>query len=235
LAENLPAKYVHVCPPSFDPKVLNAKEIDAKAVDTLWSEWDVPAATTVILTTEPLEEGHGYRRFIEALGSMKKLPFKAIICADYGEKQPLFTELWRRIDELGLSNSILFIDKPKTASAMKNILAASDVVVFPNRNPLAESQSVVHAQAMGKAVIVCTPGNRAEIVVSGETGWLMSLHNDDTAHQKLALAMTDAITDMTRLQKMGTSATRHCKEHYQTSQTLTDLFAFYESLRNACK
>lgn len=231
MAELLNLKNTHVCPPSYDPLILNTKEIDAKAVDTLWSEWDVPAATTVILITEPLTEDSGYRLLIEALGSMRKLPFKAIICANYAGN-PLFTELWRRIDSLGLGKQILFINQPENLADMKNILAASDVVVFPNSTPTAESQSVLNAQAMGNAVIVCTQTSRAELVKSGETGWRINLTNEETAPQKLALALTDAITDVTRLQKMGITATRHCKEHHQNAAIYADLFAFYQTLRN---
>lgn len=237
MADALKLKHAHICPPSFDPHVLNAKNLDAVAVDGLWSAWDVPSATGVILITEPLVEGSGYRLFIEALGSMKNLAFKAIVCADTatntGADNTLFTDLWHRVEELGLSRNVLFIDTPTTPTELKNTLAAADVVVYPNRAPDAEAQSVVNAQAMGKAVIVNTPSNRAEIVVSGETGWLMSLANDDTAHQKLALAMTDAITDLPRLQKIGTTATRHCKENYQDARVFTDLFDFYQTFRHA--
>lgn len=235
LAEQLGLKGVQVLPPCYDPVDLNMKNIDANAVDALWAEWDVPAATSVVLITEPLIEGNGYRHLIEAFGMMKKLPFKAIICANYDEQQPLFTDLWHRIDELGISKDVLFIDKPYDAKAMKNILSACDVVVFPNNKPDAEAQSVVHAQAMGKAVIVHSPSNRAEVVKSGKTGWLVNLSNPNSAANKLSLALKDAITDMVRLQKMGTTATRHCKEHYATPTVCTDLFDFYAHIRHASK
>ena len=231
MAQLFGAKNSHICPPSYDPHHLNTKETDAQAVETLWSTWGIPAATTVILAIEPFTETSNYPLLVDALGRMRKLPFKAIFCADY-ENNPLFTELWHRIDTLGLGNQVLFIERPTQIAAFKNILAASDVVIFPDTTPTAESQSVLNAQAMGKAVIVCTPSGRAELVKSGETGWLVHLQSGATAPEKLALALTDAITDITRLQKMGITATRHCKEHYQNTHVYADLFAFYQTLRN---
>ena len=233
MAAQLGVPDAHILPPCYDPVDLHAKDIDATAVDGLWAEWDVPSATSVILITEPLVEDSGYRQLIEAFGQMKNLPFKAIICANYQEQQPLFTDLWSRIDALGLGKEILFIEKPTTPKALKNVLSASDVVAFPNPHAEAEAQSVVNAQAMGKPVVVHSPGNRAEVVDSGKTGWLVNLENPDMAANKLSLALKDAITDMTRLQKMGTTATRHCKEHYATARVCSDLFDFYQHIRHA--
>jgi len=233
MAKKVGLKGVHILPPSYDPVDLHNKNIDADAVDGLWAEWDVPTATSVILVTEPLREENGYRHLIEAFGLMKKIPFKAIICANYTEQQALFTDLWKRIEALGISKEVLFIDKPVDSNAMKNVLSACDVVVFPNSNPEAEAQSVVNAQAMGKAVVVHSPSNRAEVVDSGKTGWLVNLENPETAANKLSLVLKDATTDMTRLQKMGTTATRHCKEHYTTAAVCTELFAFYDQIRHA--
>ena len=86
---------------------------------------------------------------------------------------------------------------------------------------------------MGKAIVVHSPSNRAEVVDAGKTVWLVKLGNPETAAYKLCLVLKDATTDMTRLQKMGTTATRHCKEHYTTAAVCTELFAFYDQIRHA--
>ena len=231
MAEQIGIKWAHILPPCYSPKRL--KDIDAKKIDALWAQWDVPAATPVLLVTEPMAAESNYDILIEALGRMKKLHFKAIICTNYTASQELFTNLWKRIEALGISKEILFVDPPTTAEEAQHIYAASDVVAFTNANPEADAADILMPLAIGRPVIVASQTNRAELVDSGNTGWWVKLGNPETASQKLQLALTDALTDMTRLQKMGTSATRLCKEHHTAAHVCADLFAFYGSIRHA--
>ncbi len=207
----------------YDPRHLDPRNINSTQVDKLWGTWDIPTATVVILTTAPLEKGQGHEVFIKALDLIKNLPFKAIIAGDYDDKQGYFTDLWSQVEALDLNRRVLFIGKQDDTAS---VYTAADVVVYPSTTPATATRLPIQAQAMSKAVIVSGHGANLEIIKSGETGWLVKPDNPE----KLALALTDAITDTIRLHKMGQAAAKWVKGSFTNQKMCEQELEIYQEM-----
>ena len=207
----------------YDPRRFDPTKVESTTLDRLWEEWEIPTLTPVICMPGRLTRWKGHEVFIAALKEMKHLPWKAVIVGGYDTKAGYFTQLWSQVDAADLSRRVLFLGG---RDDMADIYAASDVVVCPATEPEAFGRVVVEAQAMGTPVIASNIGGPAETVKSGQTGWLVR-PNDP---HRLALAMTDAITDSDRLSRMGKAASSWVKETFTTDRMCASELSVYKEI-----
>lgn len=108
---------------------------------------------------------------------------------------------------------------------MPAVLAQSSLVVLPS---YAEGMPLALAEggATGRAVITTDiPGCR-EVVVPGETGWLVPVRESAS----LAAAILDALSDRARLARMGTASRAHVAATLSRGQVLTEMLALYAEI-----
>lgn len=87
-------------------------------------------------------------------------------------------------------------------SAMPELLRASDVVCLPSCLREGFPRSLIEAAACGTALIGSDQPSIRQIVLEGETGWLVKMGDVES----LAAAMRDAAADPTRTRSMGRAA-----------------------------
>lgn len=204
---SVPDEKIIMAPRGYDPRFFNPENVKKEDIETLWKQWNVAAATPVILLPGRITRWKGHGDFIKALGRIKNLPWKAVIVGGYGKKEGFYWELQKEVTNLGLQDRVIF---EGSQSNMPLYYAASDVVVTPSLEPEAFGRTNVEAQAMGKPVISTAHGGALETVKSGETGWLVRPNNPE----RLALALADAITDLTRLKQMGAAGQAFVAENF---------------------
>jgi glycosyltransferase involved in cell wall biosynthesis len=105
-------------------------------------------------------------------------------------------------------------------------VSASDVVVTASDNePL--GLAVLEALAMGRPVIAYRGGGVPEIVVHGETGWLVGEATPEAFARALCLARGERL----RLAAMGEAARRFAVEHGAVERMCAGYATVYEALR----
>ena len=89
-----------------------------------------------------------------------------------------------------------------------------------------EPLGIVNLEAMAceAAVVATATGGIPEVVVDGETGWLVPIEqvqdgsgtplDEETFVADLAAALTDAVSDVERAREMGRAGRRRAVEHF---------------------
>jgi glycosyltransferase involved in cell wall biosynthesis len=106
------------------------------------------------------------------------------------------------------------------------ILAASDIgILTPTRNE-GLSNALLESMAAGLPVVVTDVGGNAEVVVDGETGFVVPLHDSDV----LASAILRLAYDAKLRHSMGENAKRRVTEHFSFAASLNQYCSLYEEL-----
>ena len=220
----VPEALITVVPPAYNSLIYTPQKTDVDKVDALWAEWDVPAATRVMLVpTRRLEDSAGLDKFIQALTPLQGFPFKAIISGDYSQNQVEFTELWQQVESHDLSKHVLFIG---AITDPTNTYAAADMVVCPHQYTPPVCRSPLRGQAMGKPVIASDLDEHREIITHDETGWLFSVENPG----KLTEILKKALADNVRLHKMGGKGAKQVPQTNSYKVICPMIFDLYQTL-----
>ena len=128
-------------------------------------------------------KGHQY--LIEGIPAvLKKCPNTSFVFAGRGQ---LEKELKDQVHRLGLDERVHFLGLRQDVST---ILALLDVFVLPS---LSEglSMAILEAMMAGKPVIATRVGGNPEIVLDGETGFLVPPRDSQTLADKLVTLLTN--------------------------------------------
>ncbi len=108
------------------------------------------------------------------------------------------------------------------------LLAASDVLVLPS---LYEGLPNVVLEAMRsrKPVVATAAPGTTEVVVPGETGWLVPLRKPTA----LAQAIREAIEDPERARRMGDAGRSRVEAEFRASTMVERFASLYETLARA--
>jgi len=143
----------------------------------------------------------------------------AVLLGDANGREEYVRELGRLAKRRGLNESRL-VFAPHTDD-MPAALKLAEVVVSASIEPEGFGRTLAEAGAMGKPVIATDHGAAPEIVVPGETGWLVP--PGDAAMLAQALAQALSLSDQARL-LMGGKALARVQTYFSldamTSQTL---------------
>ena len=219
----VPEKNIYLAPRGYDPKVFDPAKVSSQAIENLWTQWQIPAATPIIMLPGRLTRWKGHTLLLEALSKLRNLPWKLVIVGGYNKKNSYYWELQNQIKAYNMADRCLFVG---SQDDMPLYYSAADVVVTPTLKGEAFGRVNVEAQAMGKPVIATNHGGAAETILSGETGWLVR----PGSPEKLSHAIADAITDRNRLKIMGEKAQKWVKENYTLNQMCQAECAVYEKI-----
>jgi glycosyltransferase involved in cell wall biosynthesis len=143
----------------------------------------------------------------------------AVTAGDARLKEELLAQ--RRL--LGLEERVIFAG---LRDDMPAVMAALDLFVLPSTQPEPWGFVTLEAMATGKPVIATRQGGPLEMVVDGETGYLVSPHDPaELAHKALALL---AAPDKARA--MGAAGRLRCVERFSVKQSCMAIMGYYETV-----
>jgi glycosyltransferase involved in cell wall biosynthesis len=153
---------------------------------------------TRILFLGCLETRKGVPELIEALGSLAGHPGWTAVLAGNGAVE----ETRAALASHGLADRVTvpgWLDPAGTAAALAN----ADLLVLPSR---AENlpMAVIEGCAHGIPAVATAVGSVPDLVVHGETGWLVPVGDA----QALAAALAEAIADPAECSRRGAAAQR---------------------------
>lgn len=106
---------------------------------------------------------------VEALGRLRDLPLHVTVAGEFWSGR---SELEARIRRLGLEDRVEVIPRYVSDGEAADLFARADAVVLPYR--AASGSGVVgNAYHFGKPVLVTSVGGLPDVVVEGETGWVV--------------------------------------------------------------
>lgn len=170
------------------------------------------------------QKGHQY--FIEAARIIKEnfqnVNFLIIGGAVNHEEEKFKKELEEKVEELGLSNQILFTGfYPDLIYLLSNV----EIVVIPS---LYEAPSAValEAMAMKRPVVASNVGGIPEVVVDGETGFLVPAKNPEAIAEKVIFLLKNP----KKAKEMGEKGYLRVKENFTQEKLAREYEKVYDDL-----
>lgn len=207
-----PPERIVTIPRGVDPAQFAPEAISAARCSAARSHLSLPEGTTppVLVLPARLTGWKGQEEFIDALAEVKAhgLQFVARLVGDAQGRDAYVAALQARIARHGLSERVAIC--PHTAD-MPALLAVSDIIVSPAREPEAFGRVAIEAAASGRPVIVSDHGGARETVVQGVTGLRVEPGSVSALAEALAhlLQMTPQARDA-----MGQAGRTHVSAHF---------------------
>jgi glycosyltransferase involved in cell wall biosynthesis len=181
-----------------------------------------PGEPTVIGTARSLEKLYGIEYLLRAFGSLfhQNGDLRLLIVGD-GTQRPVLESL---ASELKIAGSTRFAGRVPHEQVIR-YLHEMDIFVVPS---LQESFGVaaVEAAAAGLPVVASSVGGLPEVVVDGETGFLVPPADIEALRRRLS----QLITDPALRQRMGQAGRAFVKAHYDWQVNATQMERLYQSL-----
>ena len=192
---------------------VNEHEVDFEAV-SVFKKTNNLENKKIILFGGRISEGKGVNQVLESLGLiLKEVPDALLLIAGS--------------DGSGINKTTLPIKFMGWLGQedMKIAIAASDVVVFPS--VYLESFGMISLEAMAakKPVVGTCFGGTPEIVVDGETGYIVNPNNVNL----LADRITDLLRDEQKAIKFGQNGYERVKNYFSLDQQAAKYFRLYSN------
>ena len=161
-----PEARIRIVHPGIDPAVFDPAAVPAGERAALRASWEIPQGARVALLPGRLARLKGHGVLIEAIRRLADVDLVAVfVGSDRGR------EAYRR--ELEALAGDLAVRFAGHTDDMAGAYAASDVVVLASVRPESFGRVLAEAGAMGLPAVASDLGATHEILLDGETGWLV--------------------------------------------------------------
>ncbi len=174
-------------------------------------------------------------RAVELLPSSTQV----VLCAGAPDTPEIMAEVSDGVRRLQTRREgIVWIDRVLPRAELCRLLSHATAFVCPS---VYEPLGIVNLEAMacGAAVVGTATGGIPEVVVPGETGWLVPIDQVDDGTgtpvdperyvRDLAAALTDAVSDPDRARRYGEAGLVRAREHFSWEQIAAQTLAVYRS------
>jgi glycosyltransferase involved in cell wall biosynthesis len=191
--------------------------------------WRLPPDGTdaIILLPARMTGWKGHREAIAAAAQLmttKDLPWRMIFAGDDQGREGYLQELAHLITQHGLDDRIAIVGH---CDDMPAAFALSDIVIAPSNEPEAFGRVAAEAGALGVPVIGSSIGAQGEIIVDGQTGFVVPPLNPAAlaeAMRKLLVAGSEG------RKRMGDAAQTRVRQKFTTAALQEATLAVYERL-----
>jgi len=204
---------IHVVPNGIDAeRFLAAPWHDVRA------ELRIPSDALVVLTLGRLAAEKNHALLLRSSAALHRdgLPH-TVVLAGHGELEP---ELRRHAEALGIAESVVFAGK---TDRPQSFYRSADVFALPSRVE-GMPNALMEAQLFGLPAVTTAAGGASEVVVDGETGFLVGV--DDEA--AFTAALRRLLSDAALRRAMGERAARHAREALSLDRTMAAMEALLE-------
>jgi glycosyltransferase involved in cell wall biosynthesis len=220
----LSPEHVATIPPGIDMRWHDAGAISPERLHSLSKLWRIPEQATVVLAPMPLSQDNGQMQLLAALAKLKRNDVFTVLVGDDREDPTMREQLDTLVSQYGLEGKVIM---PDYCMDWPAACWLASTVVAPNTVARGQAVELLAAQAVGRPVIITNIGANPEMVLSGETAWVIP--PDDV--KALAEALREAI-DLPMQQRVNLSDhTRNfIEDAFPQSAWLASMIELYEIL-----
>jgi glycosyltransferase involved in cell wall biosynthesis len=206
----------HAFDPRFEIPVI-PNGIDLDSYKTQGRDWRSPR----LLSAGRIVHQKGLDLAMRALGGLKDLNWEWHIAGD-GPQRPVLQSLAR---ELGIEDHVHFLGWQSREQLMQCYRQAN-VFVFPSRHE-GMPNALLEAMASGLPVVAsCIAGNE-ELVVEGETGYLVPSEDIEA----LQTALKNLLSDPISREQMGSASRQYVEANYSWESTAQQYALLLEKVK----
>ena len=212
-----------------DLTTFSPKAVTPGRMQLLLDRWRVPDDARIILMPGRLTRWKGQGVLLAAIARLKELLAQSNIAvvfvgSDQG-RSGYSNELQQQLERLNLPpNQVVFAGHCDDIPAA---LMLASVVVSASIEPEAFGRTVVEASAMGKPVIAPNHGAAPEIIIHGQTGWLVP-PNDPAA---LAEALQRSLAlSQDEMASIANRAINRVQQHFSVERMCEETIQVYQEL-----
>lgn len=197
---------------------LNSERINVAAISR--EEIDVPQEATLLLSAGALVGHKDHKTLLSAMPDViQKYPDVRLLIAGEGE---LRVPIERQIDELGLADSVTLLGQRSDVPAL---MRASDVYVSSSWSE-GLGTSVLESLACETPTVATVAGGVPEMVIDGETGYLVENRNPKV----LAEAILKSLGDREAAKRMAQRGREHVESTFGVERMVEGTLRAYEEL-----
>lgn len=185
---HIPPEFIRIIPPGIDLNWFNAGTISPERLQTLSRLWRLPEQAAIVVVPMPLIPGNGHKPFLQALSKLKRDDVFAVLVGDDHQAPGTRAKIEALVHGLGLSGNVIM---PEYCLDWPAGCWLANIIVAPNITPRGQNIELLAAQAIGRPIIAVDCGANAEMVLSGETAWLIPPNN--------VKALTETLQEAIRL------------------------------------
>jgi starch synthase len=235
--------------PAIDPlrvKVVhNGIDVEAwrpTSNQELLERWGIDPTLPTLIFVGRITRQKGLPYFLEAVSSLPP-SVQVVLCAGAPDTPEIFEEVQTSVARLQKSRSgIVWIPDHLPRHELAAILSAATAFVCPS---IYEPLGIVNLEAMacGIPVVGTATGGIPEVVVDGETGWLVPIEQvqDGTGTPldpskfvaDLARALIVAVSDQAEAQRMGARARERARLHFDWAAIAQQTRSIYDEVVSA--
>jgi glycosyltransferase involved in cell wall biosynthesis len=213
-----------VVAPGVDLQSYNPAAVSAERLHNLSRLWRLPEQSIVVLMPMPLEPRMGHMTALHALTKLAGEQVYAVMVGSDRNAPGMREELENNIEHLGLHGKVIM---PETCPDWPAAFWLANVVVAPNSAIRGQNMEILAAQALGRPVVVTSTGANEEMVLKGETAWVLPPDNIDA----LAKALSEAVRLTTDQRVNLADSTRYfIEDNFPQANWFSGMMEVYEDL-----
>ncbi len=201
---NYPEEKIHVIHRGADLKRFNPERIQTDELIQFAKENHIPMDKPIIALVGRLSKVKGQNLLLQALGKMKHQELTCLLVG--GKAKPEYEKLLQ--DEIQkLSDTITVRTLSVSATQIPMIYALSDVVVSTSIIPETFGRTISEANAMKRIVIAFNHGGPSEIILDGQTGFLIPVADILTLSKKLDKVLNMKTDEKKKMEQLARERT----------------------------
>ncbi len=236
--------------PSVDPARIHViyngidlQQYQPTADASALTAYGVDPAIPYVLFVGRLTRQKGVTHLVDAIRYMPP-ETQIVLCAGAPDTPEISAELQRKVQEARSFNPrIIWIDKMLPKPEMIQFYSHAHVFCCPS---VYEPFGIINLEAMAckVAVVASATGGIKEVVVDGETGFLVPFDQDpvtsfptdpDRFARDLAAKLTELLADPAKCERFGAAGRKRAEEKFSWTSIADQTIALYQSLIEAKK
>ncbi len=223
-------RYYPVVEPARIEVIYNGIDSDEYAPDPgtdVLERYGVDPGRPIVLFVGRITRQKGVMRLLEAALEFDRAA-QLVLCAGAADTQELLREVEQGVTRLrDRRDSVIWIEKMLEKPEVIQLLTHATVFCVPS---VYEPLGIVNLEAMAceTAVVASAVGGIPEVVVEGETGFLVEL-GDEFPHA-FAARVNELLADPERARQLGLAGRRRVLEHFTWSAVATRTLELYRRL-----
>lgn len=214
-----PPEKIKVIYGSVDTEQFNPKPIN----ESLQKELGINSNDFVVCLLGRLSPVKGHEYALKAISLLKDLPQKVkLLCVGY-EAQRSFEWVKQEAASMGISDRVICLGQRKDLPEILNLI---NVGIISSLGSEANSRATLEYMACKKPVVATSVGVIPEIVIDGETGFLVK----PGSAEALADAIRKLVLNPDLAQKFGATSLKRVKENFTIKQFGLKMEAFYKEI-----